>query len=280
MRQRRRRHRGDLVPAQVADQPHGEPRPRRTTGHSPRPGTARTTGRPGTCGGAGRPAGRGRRRPGRAARPRSSSATRSAMMTQVSTTPAATGIYQRRGARSSSRKTSSSGSWVPRWSGWESSRCVALPNWGASMIPAATSQADQPLPPGRAAPGQQAGRQHQQRIGDGARDVDHIGAQPPDQLDERVLRDFGRVVRHVPEGPAVQQPVPVQHVPALQRLVRAVRGSGIGPGHPQVGNEQDDGDHDKPGQPYPPGQAPASEFFLGHLPSGNAGPHILDGTLT
>ena len=77
----------------------------------------------------------------------SSSATRSAMMTQVSTMPAATGMYQRRGARSSMRKTSSSGSWVPRWSGWESSRCVALPNWGASMIPAATSRRISPSRP-------------------------------------------------------------------------------------------------------------------------------------
>ena len=43
-----------------------------------------------------------------------SSATRSATMTQASTAPAATGTYQRRGARSSIKKTSSSGSWVPR----------------------------------------------------------------------------------------------------------------------------------------------------------------------
>ena len=44
----------------------------------------------------------------------SSTATRSAITTKVSATPAATGTYQRRGARSSMRKTSSSGSWVPR----------------------------------------------------------------------------------------------------------------------------------------------------------------------
>ena len=150
---------------------------------------------------------------------------------------------------------------------------------GCEHDPGRDQQADQPLPPGRAPPGQQASRQHQQRISAGTPDVDHIGAQTPDQLDNRVLRDFGRVVRHVPEGPAVQQHVAVQHVPGLQGLVRAVRGSGIGPGHPQVGDKQDDGGHDKTGQPYPPGQASASELFLGHIPSGNAASHILDGTL-
>jgi hypothetical protein len=150
---------------------------------------------------------------------------------------------------------------------------------GREHDPGRYQQADQPVPPGRAPPGQQAGRQHQQRIGAGAPYVDDIGTETPDQLDERVLRDFGRVVRHVPEGPAVQQPVPVQHVPGLQRLVRAVRGSGIGPGHPQVGDKQDDGGHGKPGQPCPPGQASASEFFLGHIPSGNAASDVLDGAL-
>src|SRR5215472_8258277 len=43
-----------------------------------------------------------------------STATRSAITTQLSTAPAATGTHQRRGARSSSKNTSSSGSAVPR----------------------------------------------------------------------------------------------------------------------------------------------------------------------
>ena len=76
-----------------------------------------------------------------------STATRSAITTRVSAAPAATGMYQRRGARSSMRKMSSSGSWVPRWSGWESSRCVAFPNWGASMIPAAIASRISPSRP-------------------------------------------------------------------------------------------------------------------------------------
>ena len=42
-----------------------------------------------------------------------SRATRSAITTQVSTAPTATGTYQRRGARSSIKNTSSSGSAVP-----------------------------------------------------------------------------------------------------------------------------------------------------------------------
>ena len=43
-----------------------------------------------------------------------SRATRSAITTQVSTAPTATGTYQRRGARSSIKNTSSTGSAVPR----------------------------------------------------------------------------------------------------------------------------------------------------------------------
>ena len=76
-----------------------------------------------------------------------SRATRSPITTQVSATPAATGIYQRRGARSSIKNTSSTGSEVPRWSGCDSSRCVALPNCGAIMIPAATAKRISPSRP-------------------------------------------------------------------------------------------------------------------------------------
>ena len=47
----------------------------------------------------------------------SSTATRSAMMTQVSITAIAAGVYQRRGARSSTMKMTSRGTWVPIWSG-------------------------------------------------------------------------------------------------------------------------------------------------------------------
>ena len=173
------------------------------------------------------------------------------MMTQVSTAPAATGMYQRRGARSSKRKTQQQRELGAQVVGLGEQQVGGVAELGREHDPGRDQQADQPVPPGRPSPGQQAGRQHQQRVGHGARDVDHIGAQAPDQLDEHVLGNFGRVVRHVRDGPAVQQPVPVQHVPRLQRLVRAVRGNGIGPGHPQVGDEQDDGGYRERGEPCP-----------------------------
>ena len=53
-----------------------------------------------------------------------------------------------------------------------------------------------------------------------------------------VLGQFGRVERHVAERPPVQQPVPGQHVPRLQRLRRPVRGGRHRPRHPQVPEEQ------------------------------------------
>ena len=46
---------------------------------------------------------------------------------------------------------------------------------GCEHDPGRDQQADQPGPPGRTSPGQQAGRQHQQGIGAGGRDVFHTG---------------------------------------------------------------------------------------------------------
>src|SRR4249919_1695921 len=63
---------------------------------------------------------------------------------------------------------------------------------------------------------------------------------PQYMLIELVLGNFGRGVHHVRDGPAVQQQVAVQHVPGLQGLVRAVRGSGIGPREPEETEEQGD----------------------------------------
>ena len=279
MRQRRRRHRGDPVPAQGADQPHGD------LGRGVRQGARRDQRQlvplrgqgPAVAQDSQQDAGtadhgerhdRGQQRhpvgdddPGqhRPGRDRDIPAPRRPVQHQKDQQQRQLGTQVIRLRQQQVRR---------------------VPELRREHDPRPDRQADQPLPPRRAAPGQQPHRQHQQRIGDSARDVDHIGAQPPEHLHERVLRDLGRVVRHVPEGPAVQQPVPVQHVPALQRLVRAVRGSGIGPGHPQVGNEQHDSRPGEPGSPYPPGPAPASEFFPGQLPSRNAGPLILDRTLT
>jgi hypothetical protein len=46
---------------------------------------------------------------------------------------------------------------------------------GREHDPGRDQQADQPVPPGRPPPGQQADRQHQQRVGARGRDVFHFG---------------------------------------------------------------------------------------------------------
>src|SRR5207342_3860209 len=84
---------------------------------------------------------------------------------------------------------------------------------------------------------------------------------PQYQLDEHVLGNFGRVVRHVRDGPAVQQQVAVQHVPGLQGLVRAVRGSGIGPREPEETEEQGDGGYRERGEPCPTRRAVTLWYF-------------------
>ena len=89
--------------------------------------------------------------------------------------------------------------------------------------------------------GEPAGRQDEQRVRHRRRHVDDAGPEGPDQLDEHVLGQFRRVERHVADGPAVQQPVPREHVPRLQRLRRTVRGGRHRPRHPQVAEEQQPG---------------------------------------
>ena len=285
--QLQRLHRGDLVPVQVADQPHGErgrherQHARRHQGQLEPLGGQRLArrqaraGRPGTygqqdTGGAdhgerddrvqhGHPVGDhhpGERHPGR---DRDVPAPRRAVQHQED------------------EQQRELGAQVIRL---RQQQVGGVPELGREHDPARHRQPDQPFPPGRTPPGQQPGRQHQQRVGDRAGYVDDIAAQAPEQLHERVLGNFRRVVRHVAHGPAVQQHVPVQHVPALQRLVRAVRGSGVGPGQPQVGNEQNDGHHDRPGNPQPAGTPPAPGSFPRHLLNRSASSHVLDGTLT
>ena len=226
------RQREGGVPAQVIDRASPRARPRRTRRCPPPRGRPRTTGRPAACG-HGRRAQKARTphtaASGSAA---SNTATRSAMMTQVSITAIAAGVYQRRGARSSTMKMTSRGTWVPMWSGCWISRCDAVAELRGEQDPGRYQRTDHAFPPCRPPLGQQAGQQHQQRVGSGGRHVDHVRAEAPDQLYEHVLGQLGGVVRHVPDGPAAQQPVAVQHVPRLQRLVRAVRAVGDGARQP------------------------------------------------
>ena len=96
------------------------------------------------------------------------------------------------------------------------------------------------LTPGETALGQQRGQQHHERISHGRGHVHDVLVQPAQELHQHVLRQFGGVVRDVPERPAMQQQVAVQHVPALQRLARAIGVDGPCPRQPQVTGESSD----------------------------------------
>jgi len=85
------------------------------------------------------------------------------------------------------------GGWVPRWSRLRQQQvCVALPNCGAIMIPAATRRSGSALPaPSKRPLARQAGRQQQQAYRCWRpRCVSTSGPRPPDQLDEHVLGDL------------------------------------------------------------------------------------------
>ena len=277
--QHRRRHRGDLIPAQAADQPHGE------RGRGVRQDTGRDQGQLVPLGGQGLAAAQDGQQDTAAADQRERHHRVQQRHPVGDDDPGQHRAGRDRDIPAPRRPVQHEEDQQQRQLGTQvvglgEQQVRGVPELRREHDPRPDHQADQPLPPRRTAPGQQPHRQHQQRIGGSARDVHHIRAQPPEHLHEHVLGNFGRVVRHIPEGPAAQQPVPVQHVPALQRLVRAVRGSGIGPGHPQEGNEQHDGDHGERGNPYPAGTAPAPGFPLGQPPSGTPGSLIPDGTLT
>ena len=91
--------------------------------------------------------------------------------------------------------------------------------------------------PNRSALGQQRGQQHRERVGHRRGHVHDVLVQPAQQLHQHVLRNFGGVVRDVPERPAAQQQVAVQRVPGLQGLARAVGVDGPRPRQPQVARE-------------------------------------------
>ena len=76
-----------------------------------------------------------------------SRASRSATSIQASMAPTRMGTYQWRGARSSTSQVSSSGAWVPMWSGWKTRMNTPGPSWGAIMIPAAMSIRTMPSRP-------------------------------------------------------------------------------------------------------------------------------------
>jgi hypothetical protein len=97
------------------------------------------------------------------------------------------------------------------------------------------------LTPGKITLGQQRSQQRRQRIRHGRGHVHYVLVQPAHELHQHVLRQFGGVVRNIPEQPAVQKQVGVQHVPGLQGLARAIGVDGPRPRQLQVGRKG--GDH-------------------------------------
>ena len=110
------------------------------------------------------------------------------------------------------------------------------------------------LAAGGTPPGQHRAGEHDQRVGDSRRHVQHVRVQAAEVLDEHVLGQFGRVERHVGDGPAAQQGVAVQHVPGLQRIGRAIRTDARRPRDVQVAEVEPDPDGDQAGQPGQPDQ--------------------------
>ena len=109
------------------------------------------------------------------------------------------------------------------------------------------------LTPRGSALGQQRGQQHRERVRHGRGHVHDVGVQPAQEFHQRVLRDFGGVVRDVPEPPAVQQQVAVQHVPGLQGLACPIGVDRPRPRQLQVARESDDhaGNPDRRYRPRP-----------------------------
>ena len=106
----------------------------------------------------------------------------------------------------------------------------------------------------RAPPGQHRAGQHDQRVADRRRHVQHVRVQATEVLDEHVLGQFGGVERDVGDRPAAQQRVAVQHGPGLQRVGRAVRTDPRRPGDVQIAEVEPDPDRDQAGQPGQPDQ--------------------------
>ena len=106
----------------------------------------------------------------------------------------------------------------------------------------------------RAPPGQHRAGQHDQRVADRRRHVQHVRVQATEVLDEHVLGQFGGVERDVGDRPAAQQRVAVQHGPGLQRVGRAVRTDPLRPRDVQIAEVEPDPDRDQAGQPGQPDQ--------------------------
>ena len=106
----------------------------------------------------------------------------------------------------------------------------------------------------RAAPGQQRAGQHDQRVADRRRHVQHVRVQAAEVLHQHVLGQLGGVERHVGDRPAAQHRVAVQHGPGLQRVGRAVGTDPLRPRDVQITEVEPDPDRDQADQPGQPDQ--------------------------
>ena len=115
------------------------------------------------------------------------------------------------------------------------------------------------LAAGYPAPGQQRREDHDQGVRHRRRDVSGVRVQPEQPHQQGVLGQLGGDERDVGQVPAVQQHVAVQHVPGHQQVVGLVGILRVGPGHPQVGEEeQRDGQRDRGGGEQAAGGHPAA----------------------
>ena len=112
------------------------------------------------------------------------------------------------------------------------------------------------FPAACAALGQQRGQQHHRRVDQRREDGYLDRPQPDDRLDDHVQREFDGVEGHIPQPPAAQQQVAMQHVPRLQRLSRRVRVELIRLGLPQVAPEQHQADGRRGRHPRDPRVTP------------------------
>ena len=107
-----------------------------------------------------------------------------------------------------------------------------------------------------AAPGDERGEQHDQRVGQGGHDVHRFRAHPGESRHGHVLGHLGRVERDVRGPPAVQQQVAAQDVPGLEDQSGAV-GVDLGsPGDPHVAEHQHDRRDQRADDPPHPPPAP------------------------
>ena len=117
--------------------------------------------------------------------------------------------------------------------------------------------------------GEQHGEHDHERVGHRRGDVGGVRMEAEETFEYGVLRQLGGHERDIRQIPAVQQHIPVQHVPRHQQVVRLVGILRVGAGYLQVGDEkQDHTQHGRGAEEHaaagPPGR-PASRHGSHHV---------------